>query len=169
LTLLKSADTNSTEPSRGGADEPSHMKDVRDALMIAHNSEGKLVRRPLSPHLQVYTPQITSILSIMNRITGLAVSVGTLMLVWWLVAAATGDEAFARAQGFLGSPIGLFVLFGWTASLFYHFFGGLRHLAWDFGYGYDLPQTHMSGWAVVIATVVATVLTWAAGFWVLHR
>jgi succinate dehydrogenase / fumarate reductase cytochrome b subunit len=144
------------------------MKDVRDALMIARNSDGQLVRRPLSPHIQVYRPQITSLLSIMNRVTGLAVSVGTLMLVWWLVAAASSDVAFARAQGFLGSALGLFMLFGWTASLLYHFFGGLRHLAWDFGYGYDLPQTHMSGWAVVIATVVATVLIWAAGFWVLH-
>ena len=66
------------------------MKDVRDALMVAHTSDGKLVRRPLSPHLQVYRPQITSILSIMNRITGIATSVGTLLLVWWLVAAATG-------------------------------------------------------------------------------
>jgi succinate dehydrogenase / fumarate reductase cytochrome b subunit len=144
------------------------MKDVRDALMIAHNSDGKLVQRPLSPHLQVYTPQITSILSIMNRVTGLAVSIGTLMLVWWLVAAASGPSAFDRVQSFIGSPIGLFMLFGWTASLFYHLFGGLRHLAWDAGYGYDLPQTHASGWAVIIATVLATVLTWAAGFWVLH-
>ena len=63
---------------------------------------------------------------------------------------------------------GLFVLFGWTASLFYHLFGGLRHLAWDFGYGYELQQTHASGWAAVIATLVATVLTWVAGFWMLR-
>jgi succinate dehydrogenase / fumarate reductase, cytochrome b subunit len=144
------------------------MKDVRDALMIAHNSDGKLVRRPLSPHLQVYTPQLTSILSIMNRVTGLAVSVGTLLLVWWLAAAAAGPVGFARVQGFIASPIGLFVLFGWTASLFYHLFGGIRHLAWDAGYGFELPQTHASGWAVVIATVVATLLTWMVGFWVLH-
>src|SRR5690348_9393756 len=144
------------------------MKDVRDALMVAHTSDGKLVRRPLSPHMQVYTPQITSILSIMNRVTGLAISVGTLVLVWWLVAAASGPSAFATVQSFLASPIGLFVLFGWTASLFYHLFGGLRHLAWDFGYGYELPQTHAGGWAVVIATVVATVLTWIAGFWMLR-
>ncbi len=144
------------------------MKDVRDALMVAHTSEGKLVRRPLSPHLQVYTPQLTSILSIMNRVTGLAVSAGTVLLVWWLVAAASGPSAFATVQGFLGSPVGLFMLFGWTAALFYHFFGGLRHLAWDAGYGYDLPQTHASGWAVVIATVVATVLTWGVGLWMLR-
>ena len=144
------------------------MKDVRDALMIGHTSDGKLIRRPLSPHLQVYTPQLTSILSIMNRVTGLAVSVGTLMLVWWLVAAASGPSAYGRVQWFVASPVGLFVMFGWTASLFYHFFGGIRHLVWDAGYGYELPQTHASGWAVVIATVAATVLTWIAAIWILH-
>ena len=139
------------------------MKDVRDALMVGHTSKGELVRRPLSPHLQVYTPQITSILSIMNRVTGLALSIGTLLLVWWLVAAASGPAAFDRVQWFIGSPVGLFMLFGWTASLFYHFFGGIRHLVWDAGYGYDLPQTHMSGWAVVIATVAATIVCWVVG------
>ncbi len=144
------------------------MKDVRDALMVAHTSDGKLVRRPLSPHMQVYTPQLTSLLSIMNRVTGLAISAGTVLMVWWLVAASSGPSAFSTVQGFIASPLGLFMLFGWTASLFYHFFGGLRHLAWDAGYGYDLPQTHASGWAVVIATVVATVLTWAAGLWMLR-
>ncbi len=144
------------------------MKDVRDALMVAHTSEGTLVRRPLSPHMQVYTPQLTSILSIMNRVTGLAISAGTILLVWWLVAAASGPSAFGHVQGFIGSPIGLFMLFGWTASLFYHFFGGIRHLVWDAGYGYELSQTHASGWAVVIATLVVTILTWIVGLWVLH-
>ena len=144
------------------------MKDVRDALMVAYTSEGKRVRRPLSPHLQIYAPQITSVLSIMNRVTGIAVSVGTLLLVWWLVAAASGPEAFARVQGFIASPIGLFVLFGWTASLMYHFFGGLRHLAWDAGYGYELDKTHASGWAVVIATAVSTILIWAVGLLLLR-
>lgn len=139
------------------------MKDVRDALMVAYRSDGQLVRRPLSPHLQVYRPQLTSILSIMNRVTGIATSVGTLMLVWWLVAAATGPVSFDRVQWFIGTPVGLFMLFGWTAALFYHFFGSLRHLAWDAGYGFSLERTHWSGWAAVIATVVATVLVWVAG------
>ena len=139
------------------------MQDVRDALMVAHTSEGKLVSRPLSPHLEVYSPQITSVLSIMNRVTGIASSVGTLLLVWWLAAAASGPAAFARVQGFIGSWIGLFVLFGWTASLFYHFFGGLRHLAWDAGYGYSIEATHKSGWAAIIATVVSTILVWVIG------
>ena len=143
------------------------MKDVRDALMVAYTSDGKTVRRPLSPHLQIYTPQMTSILSIMNRVTGIAVSVGTLLLVWWLVAAASGPAAFATVQGFIASPVGLFVLFGWTASLFFHFFNGIRHLAWDAGFGFDLPQTYASGWAVVAATAVSTVLVWAIGLWLL--
>ena len=76
------------------------MADVRDALMVGKTSDGKLVRRPLSPHLQVYKPQITSALSIFHRITGVALSVGTLVLVWWLVAAATSDAAYATASGF---------------------------------------------------------------------
>ncbi len=139
------------------------MKEVRDALMVAHASDGRLVRRPLSPHLQVYRPQLTSILSIMNRVTGLAASAGTILLVWWLVAAATGPQAFDRVQWFIGSPVGLFMLFGWTASLFYHFFGGLRHLAWDAGWGFELERTHMTGWAAIIATAVCTILVWVVG------
>ena len=139
------------------------MKDVKDALMVAQTSDGRLVRRPLSPHLQIYRPQITSVLSIINRVTGLASSAGTLLLVWWLAAAATGPQAFDRVQWFIGTPVGLFMLFGWTASLFYHFFGGLRHLAWDAGWGYELDKTHMTGWAAIIATAVSTLAVWIAG------
>ncbi len=144
------------------------MKDVRDALMVAYTSDGKAVRRPLSPHLQIYTPQMTSILSIMNRVTGIALSAGTLLLVWWLVAAASGPGAFDTVQGFIASPIGLFVLFGWTASLFFHFYNGIRHLAWDAGYGFDLPQTYATGWAVVIATAASSVVVWVIGLWLLR-
>ena len=95
----------------------------------------------------------------MNRATGIALSVGTLLLVWWFVAAATSDNAYAGVSGFMRSPIGLLFLLGWVASLWYHFFNGNRHLAWDAGYGYDLPQVHATGWAVVAATVVVTVAT----------
>lgn len=144
------------------------MKDVRSALMVGYTSDGKTVRRPLSPHLQVYTPQMTSILSIMNRVTGIAVSAGTVLLVWWLVAAASGPSAFNTVQGFIASPVGLFVLFGWTVSLFFHFFNGIRHLAWDAGFGFDLPQAYASGWAVVIATAAGSVLVWAVGLWLLR-
>jgi succinate dehydrogenase / fumarate reductase cytochrome b subunit len=139
------------------------VKDIRDALMVGRSSDGRLVRRPLSPHLQVYRPQITSVLSILHRATGMALSAGTLLLVWWLVAAARGDAAYAGVSGFLRSPLGLLLLFGWTFALWYHFCAGLRHLAWDAGWGYDLPQVHRTGWAVVIATAVLTLLTWIIG------
>jgi len=135
------------------------VTDPRDALTIARTTNGKLVRRPLSPHLQVYKPQLTSVLSIMNRATGIALSVGTLLLVWWFMAAATSDDAYAGVSGFMRSPIGLLFLLGWVASLWYHFFNGIRHLAWDAGYGYDLPQVHATGWAVVAVTAVVTVAT----------
>lgn len=164
LTLPKSADTNGT-PLLLGALGP--MKIDKDALMIGQASDGHLVRRPLSPHLGVYRPQLTSVLSIMNRVTGIATSVGTLMLVWWLVAAAAGPHAFSWVQWFLATPVGLFMLFGWTASLLYHLFGGLRHLAWDAGWGYELDKTHMTGWAAIIATVVCTLLVWIVGLVVL--
>ena len=144
------------------------MKNVRDALMVGYNTEGKTVRRPLSPHLQVYTPQMTSILSIMNRVTGIVVSAGTVLLVWWLVAAASGPSAYETVQWFIASPIGLFMLFGWTAALFFHFYNGIRHLGWDAGFGFDLPQAYATGWIVVGATVVSTVLVWAAGLWLMR-
>ncbi len=139
------------------------MTDVRDALMVARNSDGKLVQRPLSPHLQVYRPQITSVLSIMHRISGIALSAGALMLVWWLAAGATSPEAFADVQWFLGSVLGWLLLFGWTLALFYHLFAGLRHLAWDAGFGYEKPMYHTTGWAVVIAAVGCTLLAWIVG------
>ena len=138
------------------------MQDARDALMVGRTTDGKLVRRPLSPHLQVYKPQITSVLSIMNRATGIALSVGTLLMVWWLVAAASSDKAYATVSAVMRSPLGLLVLFGWTVSLWYHFFAGIRHLAWDSGFGYDLTTTHRSGWAAVAATAAFSVLTFVA-------
>ena len=144
------------------------MTDVRDAQTVAYRSDGQLVRRPLSPHLQVYRPQLTSILSIMNRVTGLAISAGTLLMVWWLMAAAAGPEAYSRVQHFIASPIGLFMLFGWTAALFYHFYNGLRHLAWDAGWGFELPRVHLTGWLVIAATMATTVLVWIAGIIVLR-
>ena len=139
------------------------MQDVRDSLMVGRASDGALVRRPLSPHLQVYRWPVTMAASILNRMTGIAISVGTLLMVWWLVAAATSPAAFATAQGFIGSWLGLLMLFGWTASLFYHTFAGLRHMAWDMGYGFDKPGLNPISWLVMGATVVATLLVWVIG------
>ncbi|MFL5257118.1 MAG: succinate dehydrogenase, cytochrome b556 subunit [Rhodopila sp.] len=139
------------------------MRDVRDALMVARNTDGKLVRRPLSPHVQIYRWPLSMVLSILHRASGVALAVGTLLMTWWLVAAAVSDEAFAHAQWFMGSAIGLLCLFGWTVALVFHFLSGVRHLAWDAGYGYDAPQYEQSGWAVVIATGVVTLLIWVVG------
>ena len=120
-------------------------------------------QRPLSPHLQIYRRQITSVLSISHRATGVALSVGTLLLVWWLVALASGPAAFATAQGFIGSWLGRLLLLGWTFSLFFHLANGIRHLFWDAGYGFELKTTYASGWTVVVASVVLTVLAWGVG------
>ncbi len=139
------------------------MKDVRDALMVGQRSDGTAVRRPLSPHLQVYRPQITSTLSILNRASVVAISVGTLLMVWWLVASAGSAKGYAAMQDFMGSWFGLLLLFGWTVALVYHLAGGLRHLAWDAGYGWDLKQVYTSGYAAIAATVIGTVVIWAIG------
>jgi len=119
--------------------------------------------RPLSPHLQIYRPQITSVLSISHRATGLALSVGTLLLVWWLVALARGPEAFASAQSFVGSWFGRLLLLGWTFSLFFHLANGIRHLCWDAGYGFEIKTATVSGWVVVAASAALTVIVWVVG------
>ena len=119
--------------------------------------------RPLSPHLQVYRWQLTSVLSILHRFTGVALTVGTILLVWWLVAAANGPESFESAQWFLGSWLGLLLLFGWSVALFYHLCNGLRHLWWDTGSGLDLRSVYVSGWAVLVGTAILTVLAWVVG------
>ena len=124
------------------------------------------VQRPLSPHLQVYKWQLTSVLSILHRATGLALAVGTIFLVWWLLAAATGPDAFNVAQAFWYSWIGRLMLFGWTWSLFYHLSNGIRHLFWDAGRGFELKTTYASGWTVVTASFVLTVIAWVAAYMV---
>lgn len=116
--------------------------------------------RPLSPHLQIYKPQLTSVLSISHRATGVALVVGTLLFVWWLAAAAAGPDAYDRAQNFIGSWFGMLLLFGWSFCLFYHLCNGIRHLFWDAGYGFELEDAYRSGRAVVVGAAVLTVLTW---------
>jgi succinate dehydrogenase / fumarate reductase, cytochrome b subunit len=140
------------------------VRDVRDALMVARNSDGKLISRPLSPHLQIYRWPLSMMLSIGHRATGIALSVGALLLTWWLVAAAASDRAFDAVQWFLGSWIGILCLLGWSASLVFHLCSGLRHLAWDAGYGFEKPTYNKTGWTVVIATVVVSLVVWIVGF-----
>ena len=129
--------------------------------MVGRRTDGSPIRRPLSPHLQVYDMmQLTSALSISSRITGVAWGLGLVLLVWWLVAAASGPSAFAGAQWFLSSWLGLLGLFAMTGAAWYHTLNGVRHLAWDAGYGYDIPSTYRSGRIVLVGTAVMTVLTW---------
>lgn len=120
--------------------------------------------RPLSPHMQVYRPQLTSMLSILHRATGVALAFGTLLLVWWLIAAATGPTAFDDVQSFIGSIFGRILLFGWSYALFYHLCNGIRHLVWDSGRGFELNTAYASGWLVVVTSIVLTVICWIAGY-----
>ena len=117
--------------------------------------------RPLSPHLGVYRWQITMTLSILHRATGIALAVGTLLVIAALLALAAGPESYAKVQGFCASPAGLFLLFGWTWSLCYHLCNGIRHLAWDAGWGFEIPRTYVTGWTVVIASFVLTARVWS--------
>jgi succinate dehydrogenase / fumarate reductase, cytochrome b subunit len=119
--------------------------------------------RPLSPNVQIYRPQLTSVLSILNRITGIFLSAGTVVLVVWLVAAASGPQAYAPVQAAIASWIGRIVLFGATFAFFLHLCGGIRHLVWDTVHGFELRSIYISGWAVVVASVVLTVAAWVAG------
>ena len=139
----------------------SIMQDSREVTMLGRRTDGSPIKRPLSPHLQVYDMlQLTSALSISSRITGSDWGVGLALLVWWLVAAASGPSAFAAVQWFMSSWLGLLVLFGMTGAAWYHTLNGVRHLAWDAGYGYDIPSTYRSGRLVLVGTVVMTLLTW---------
>lgn len=116
--------------------------------------------RPLSPHLQVYRPQITSVLSILHRMTGVALTLGLILLVWWFIAAATGPEYFIFVDGLLRSPLGALVMLGSAFALAYHTLNGIRHLIWDMGYGFDLDSVSTSGWAVVIGALGLTFVMW---------
>ena len=121
--------------------------------------------RPLSPHLSIYKPQITSISSILIRISGNALIVAALMIVWWFAALAAGPEAFARATAFNTSWFGDLVFLGSVWALWYHLLGGLRHLYWDTGRGLRIDIAEKLGWAIVIGSVVLTLLT-VLIFWV---
>jgi succinate dehydrogenase / fumarate reductase cytochrome b subunit len=121
-------------------------------------------QRPLSPHLQIYRPQLTSVLSITHRATGIALVLGTLVLLYWLLAAASGAETYASAQQLLGSWLGRIVLLGFSFALFFHLCNGIRHLFWDAGLGFELKTAYASGTAVVFVSVALTVIAWALAY-----
>ncbi len=115
--------------------------------------------RPLSPHLTIYRPQLTSITSILVRITGNALIVGAFLVIWWLLAASTSPEYFAIADGVIRSWFGKLIMLGSIWALWYHTLGGIRHLIWDNAVGLDLPTAYKLGWALVIGSFVLTVIT----------
>lgn len=117
-------------------------------------------QRPLSPHLQIYRPQWTSVLSILHRITGVLLSVGTVLMVAWLVALAQGEQAYQAMIAFMSSPLILIALVGWNLALFYHLLNGIRHLLWDTGTMLELKPARTSGWAVAILAVILTAIVW---------
>jgi len=116
--------------------------------------------RPLSPHLQVYRPQITSVLSISHRISGVVLAASSLLLAGWLLVLASGAEAYARASVWLAHPLGTAVLIAISAAFFYHLCNGLRHLAWDAGWGFEIRQVTVSGWTVIVASALLTTVFW---------
>ncbi len=115
--------------------------------------------RPLSPHLTIYRPQLTSITSIFVRITGNALFVTALMIVWWFVAAASGPDAFATADGFVRSWFGDLVLFLSTWAIWYHMAGGIRHLIWDSGHMLDVERSERAGQLMIVVSVLLTIFT----------
>lgn len=117
-------------------------------------------QRPLSPHLQIYRPQWTSVLSILHRISGVLLSVGTVLMVVWLVALAQGEQAYQAMIGFMSSAPVLVALVGWTLALFYHLLNGIRHLLWDTGTMLELKPARASGWMVVVLAFVLTAGVW---------
>jgi succinate dehydrogenase / fumarate reductase cytochrome b subunit len=120
--------------------------------------------RPISPHLQIYRPQLTSVMSITHRMTGIFLSLGTLVLLFWLAAAASGAEQYQAAQSVFDMVIVKLVLVGWTWAFFYHLSNGIRHLCWDAGRGLDIPTAYASGYAVLAVSVVLTLLVWGYVF-----
>ncbi|HET7065033.1 MAG TPA: succinate dehydrogenase, cytochrome b556 subunit [Rudaea sp.] len=120
--------------------------------------------RPLSPHLQIYRWQLTMVLSIIHRATGVALAVGTILLIALLLALAAGPDAYQTVRAFCSSWLGTLMLFGWSWALCFHLCNGIRHLAWDTGWGFEIPRAYLTGWTVVAASLVMTALIWACVF-----
>ena len=120
--------------------------------------------RPLSPHLQVYRPQMTSVLSILHRASGVVMAIGTIVLVWWLMAAATSDAAYETFMTYTGHTLGRLFLFGWTLALTYHTFNGIRHLFWDTGHLFEIPKAFMAGRVVLALSVITTAAIWVIAY-----
>ena len=122
------------------------------------------VERPLSPHLQIYRPMLTMVMSVVHRATGAALYVGTLLMAWWLIAAASGPNAYAGVQWFLETWVGRLVLFGYTWTLLHHMLGGIRHLIWDTGRGLGPVEREWLVRATLLGSIGLTILLWVIGY-----
>src|SRR4051794_39114843 len=122
------------------------------------------VERPLSPHLLIYKPMPTMVMSIVHRVTGAALYLGTMLMVWWLIAAASGPNAYARMGSFMNSWFGRLILFGYTWALLHHMLGGIRHFIWDAGYGFSQSEREWLSLATVVGSIGLTVLLWVIGY-----
>jgi succinate dehydrogenase / fumarate reductase, cytochrome b subunit len=134
--------------------------------MAANSKAGGKPVRPLSPHLQIYKPVVNMVMSIVHRITGAALYFGTLLLAWWLIAAAVGPSYFDYVNSWFGTVIGKLVLFGYTWALIHHALGGIRHFIWDFGRGYDLETVDKLSWWSIYGSVALTLAVW--GYALMH-
>lgn len=123
-----------------------------------------ITSRPLSPHIGIYRPQITSVLSILHRATGVFLCFGAVVFAWWAVALALGPEPYAAVRSALGSWLGRLLLFAWTFSFFFHLCNGVRHLFWDAGIGFELRTVHASGMAVVAASIALTIVAFGLAY-----
>lgn len=122
------------------------------------------ITRPTSPHLSIYRPQITTALSILHRITGVALYIGTILLVTFLVVVAYFPENYGELYELLSSIVGRVFLFGWTLAFYFHLFNGIRHLYWDTGKGFDMPSVNKTGILAVVFAVLCSLVSWAAAY-----
>ncbi|MFA9387030.1 MAG: succinate dehydrogenase, cytochrome b556 subunit [Methyloceanibacter sp.] len=120
--------------------------------------------RPLSPHLQIYRPMLTMMMSIAHRISGASLAVGFTLLTWWLVAISMGPEAYACVADFFGSLIGRALLLLFTWALIHHMLGGIRHLIWDTGAGFSRTSIEVLAWLTITGSIVLTILVWVVGY-----
>lgn len=132
----------------------------RGGFVIFVGMSEHMMKRPLSPHLQVYRLPVTALVSITHRLTGLALAVGTLMVLWWLLAAASGLEAYNTAMAFARSPLGIFLLAGWSFAVYFHLLNGIRHLVWDTGRMFGISCATQSAYMAVFIALFLTILTW---------
>lgn len=134
------------------------------AELEASTNPGARRARPISPHLQIYKPMLTMMMSIVHRITGASLYFGMLLFAWWVIAAASGPNAYANFEWFIGSFIGRVALFGYTWALLHHMLGGIRHLIWDTGHGFEPAEREMLAVATIVGSIALTLLVWIVGY-----